>query len=118
MRLVRYGPAGAEKPGILDSDGEMRDLSQLIADLTPAALSAASLASLAKVNPATLPRVSGGPRLGIPISGTGKFVAIGLNYADHAVESKLPIPLEPVIFTKAISSLCGPNDDVMLPPKS
>ncbi|ACA19241.1 5-oxopent-3-ene-1,2,5-tricarboxylate decarboxylase [Methylobacterium sp. 4-46] len=115
MKLLRYGPAGQEKPGLLDAEGRLRDLSGHVAEIGPDTLSPAGLAALAKLDPAGLPRVEGSPRLGVPLAGVGKFIAIGLNYADHAAESNLPIPKEPVVFTKAISSLSGPNDPVMLP---
>ncbi len=115
MKLLRYGPAGHEQPGLLDAQGRLRSLTGLLADLGPAQLAPASLAHLAEIDPATLPVVPGHPRLGVPVSGTRKFLAIGLNYADHAAESNLPIPSEPVVFTKAVSCLQGPNDEVMLP---
>ena len=115
MKLLRYGPAGREQPGILDAQGHIRALSGRCADIGPAELSPASLESLAAIDPASLPLVPGSPRLGLPFTGTRKFIAIGLNYADHAAESNLPIPTEPVIFTKAVSCLQGPNDPVMLP---
>ncbi len=115
MKLLRYGPAGHEQPGLLDAQGRLRSLSGRLEDLGPAQLAPASLARLAAIDPATLPVVPGHPRLGVPICGTRKFLAIGLNYADHAVESNLPIPAEPVVFTKAVSCLQGPNDEVMLP---
>ena len=115
MKLLRYGPKGAEKPGLLDADGQIRDLSGVIADVTADQLSPEKLAALAKIDPATLPLVEGSPRYGVPVANVGKFLAIGLNYADHAAESNLPIPPEPIFFTKAISCLTGPNDPVMLP---
>jgi 2-keto-4-pentenoate hydratase/2-oxohepta-3-ene-1,7-dioic acid hydratase in catechol pathway len=115
MRLLRYGPAGHEQPGMLDSHGRIRSLAGSIADLDREQLSPAALARLAAIDPASLPAASGKPRLGLPVAGTRKFIAIGLNYADHAAESNLPIPTEPVVFTKAVSCLQGPNDDVMLP---
>ena len=115
MKLLRYGPAGHEQPGILDSNGRIRSLAGTLADLTPQHLSPASLKRLAAIDPASLPVAAGAPRLGVPFAGTRKFIAIGLNYADHAAESNLPIPAEPVVFTKAVSCLQGPNDDVMLP---
>ncbi|MGH8320005.1 MAG: fumarylacetoacetate hydrolase family protein [Steroidobacteraceae bacterium] len=115
MRLLRYGPAGHEQPAILDSHGRIRSLSGKIADLEPQHLSPAGLARLAMIDPASLPAASGNPRLGVPVAGTRKFIAIGLNYADHAAESNLPMPTEPVVFTKAVSCLQGPNDDVMIP---
>jgi 2,4-didehydro-3-deoxy-L-rhamnonate hydrolase len=115
MKLLRFGPAGREKPGLLDRDGVLRDLSQELPDLTAEQLSAKSLGRLAGIDPATLPAVAGQVRLGVPIAGIRKFIAVGLNYADHAAEAGLPVPAEPVLFTKAISCLSGPNDDVMLP---
>ena len=118
MKLLRYGVAGREKPGLLDSHGAIRDLSGRISDLTPDQLAPAKLAALAAIDPTTLPVVQGKPRLGLPVAGTRKFIAIGLNYADHAAEANLPIPSEPVMFTKAISCLTGPNDNVMLPQES
>ena len=118
MKLLRYGPAGREKPGLLDSAGFIRDLSGKVGDITPEQLSPAKLAALAAIDPRTLPVVQGKPRFGVPLSGSRKFIAIGLNYADHAAESNLPIPAEPVVFMKAISCLNGPNDDVMLPKDS
>jgi len=115
MKLLRYGPAGREQPGILDAQGQIRALSGRCADIGPAELSASSLATLAALDPASLPLVPGSPRLGLPFTGTRKFIAIGLNYADHAAESNMAIPSEPVVFTKAVSCLQGPNDPVMLP---
>ncbi|MFI4887002.1 MAG: fumarylacetoacetate hydrolase family protein [Steroidobacterales bacterium] len=115
MKLLRYGPAGHEQPGLLDSHGRIRSLSGSIPDLTPQHLSAAGLRKLAAIDPASLPVATGNPRLGVPFAGTRKFIAIGLNYADHAAESNLPIPGEPVVFTKAVSCLQGPHDDVMIP---
>ena len=118
MKLLRYGPVGTEKPGLLDADGRIRDLSMYIKDLDGSQLSQAALATLAKLDPASLPLVSGTPRLGVPIASVGKFIAIGLNFADHAAESNLPIPKEPIVFAKTTSSLSGPNDEVMLPQES
>jgi len=118
MKLLRYGPVGREKPGLLDSAGVIRDLSGRIPDLTPEQLAPEKLAALAAIDPKSLPAVEGQPRIGIPVTGSRKFIAIGLNYADHAAEANLPLPPEPVIFTKAISCLNGPNDDVMLPKES
>ena len=115
MKLLRYGPAGHEQPGLLDSHGRIRSLAGSIPDLTAQHLSAAGLKRLAAIDPASLPAAPGNPRLGVPFAGTRKFIAIGLNYADHAAESNLPIPTEPVVFTKAVSCLQGPNDDVMIP---
>jgi 2-keto-4-pentenoate hydratase/2-oxohepta-3-ene-1,7-dioic acid hydratase in catechol pathway len=115
MKLLRYGPRGAEKPGLLDADGSIRDLSAHLGDITAQTLAPASLAELAALEPAALRRVDGAPRLGVPVKGIGKFIAIGLNYADHAREAGLPVPKEPPMFTKAISCLSGPDDEVMLP---
>src|SRR6185437_9375755 len=115
MRLLRYGPAGHEQPGLLDSHGRIRSLAGSIPDLTPPHLSPAGLARLAALDPASLPVAPGNPRLGVPVAGTRKFLAIGLNYAEHATESNLPLPAEPVVFTKAVTCLQGPNDDVMIP---
>ena len=115
MKLLRYGPKGQEKPGLLDADGRIRDLSGVIADLTPDQLWGEGLAALKTVDPETLPLVEGQPRYGVPVNGVRKFIAIGLNFADHAEESNLPIPSEPVVFTKAVSCLQGPNDTVVIP---
>lgn len=115
MKLVRYGRPGQEKPGLIDQDGKLRDLSGVIDDIGPAQLSDKTLAKLAKLKPAKLPAVRGKPRFGTPVSQVGKFIGIGLNYSDHAAESKMPIPAEPIVFMKAITSLSGPDDDVMLP---
>jgi 2-keto-4-pentenoate hydratase/2-oxohepta-3-ene-1,7-dioic acid hydratase in catechol pathway len=115
MKLVRYGRLGHEKPGLIDADGKLRDLSSIIDDIEPAQLSDKSLAKLGRIKPANLPAVRGKPRFGVPLSGIGKIVAIGLNYADHAAEAGLRVPTEPIIFMKAITCLNGPNDDVMLP---
>ena len=115
MRLLRYGPQGREKPGILDAAGRIRDLSAHVAALDAAALAPDKLARIAALAVDGLPIVEGAPRLGIPYTGIGKFIAIGLNYADHAAETNAPIPSEPVLFTKATSCLTGPNDPVMLP---
>ncbi|MET0221552.1 MAG: fumarylacetoacetate hydrolase family protein, partial [Tardiphaga sp.] len=115
MKLVRYGDFGHEKPGLIDQAGKLRDLSGHIKDLADDAFTPANLAKLAALDPATLPEVSGSPRFGSPIGGKPKFIAIGLNYADHAAESGMPIPSEPIVFMKALNSLCGPNDDVEKP---
>jgi 2,4-diketo-3-deoxy-L-fuconate hydrolase len=115
MKLLRYGPAGQEKPGLLDADGAIRDLSGHVADIGPAELSPEGLARLAAIDPASLPKVEGPVRCGVPFAGSRKFIAIGLNFADHAAESNLPIPTEPVVFTKAITCLQGPNDPVTIP---
>ncbi|MDF3838914.1 fumarylacetoacetate hydrolase family protein [Cupriavidus basilensis] len=114
MKLVRVGKPGAERPGLIDAEGRVRDLSGVLDGLGPQQLSAEALARLAQVDPATLPVVQA-ERFGVPWSGIGKIVAIGLNYADHAAEAGMPLPAEPIVFLKANSSLNGPNDDVMLP---
>ena len=113
MKFCRYGLRGQEKPGLIDARGVLRDLSGKIDDVTVAAI-----ASLGAVDPETLPAVQGEVRYGVPVKGIGKIVAIGLNYEDHAIESNLPIPTEPVMFMKALSSLTGPNDEVMIPKDS
>ena len=118
MKLLRYGPAGQEKPALLDAQGQLRSLAGHLPDIGPMQLAPASLKTLAALDPNTLPLVSGNPRLGLPLAGTRKFIALGLNYADHAAETNSPIPAEPVIFTKAVSCLQGPNDPVMLPKDS
>lgn len=110
MKLVRYGEKGAEKPGLVDKSGQLRDLSAHIKDLTGEAYSPETLKKLAGLDPASLPAVSGKPRFGAPVTGISKFVAIGLNYSDHAKETGAAIPTEPIIFQKASTSLCGPND--------
>lgn len=115
MKLLRHGPAGQEKPGLRDPQGFVRDLSSVIDDITPDVLAPEALKRIATLDPATLPVVPDGTRLGVPVAGIRKFIAIGLNYVDHAEEANLPIPSEPVVFMKAISCLNGPNDDVMLP---
>ncbi|HEY1505460.1 MAG TPA: fumarylacetoacetate hydrolase family protein [Stellaceae bacterium] len=115
MKLLRYGPKGKEKPGVLDRSGNLRDLSGTLSDITPDQLSPAALDRLRKIDPASLPPVTGTPRLGVPLTAIGKLVCIGLNYHDHANETGNPIPKEPVVFMKATSSLTGPNDDVVLP---
>ena len=115
MKLVRYGEAGKEKPGILDAQGAIRDLSGVVKDIDATTVSPEGIAKLKGVNVDSLPKVSGNPRLGSPIANVPKLICIGLNYADHAKESNLPIPLEPVVFMKAITAITGPNDDVKLP---
>jgi len=115
MKLCRYGPRGAEKPGILDQQGRVRDLSATIDDLTPATVTPEHLERLRAIDPESLPVVEAEPRYGVPLAGIGKFIAIGLNYADHAREAGLEPPPEPIFFTKAISCLTGPNDPVMIP---
>lgn len=118
MKLLRYGPMGQERPGLLDEDGVIRDLSAHIPDIGPDQLSPAALAALAGLDTAALPIVEGAPRYGPPVTGTRKFIAIGLNFADHAAESGAPVPKEPIVFTKATSCIQGPNDIVMLPQDS
>lgn len=115
MKLVRYGKAGQEKPGIIDADGNVRSVVDIINDWDGEHLTAKILAKIARINPAKLPLVKPKTRLGPPIARPAKFVAIGLNFADHAAESNLPIPKEPVVFNKWTSCIQGPNDDVMLP---
>ncbi|MEE8145294.1 MAG: fumarylacetoacetate hydrolase family protein [Kiloniellales bacterium] len=115
MKLLRYGPPGQEKPGLLDAEGRLRDLSGVIGDVGGEALLPGSLARLAALDPSDLPAVSGTPRLGPCVAGVGKFPAVGLNYADHAKETGGQAPREPIIFTKMTSSICGPNDDTVIP---
>src|ERR1051326_6765347 len=115
MKLIRWGAVGAENPGLVDRDGVLRDLSGHVADITPATLADESLTRLAAIDPAGLPKVPDGARLGVPVSSIPKIIGIGLNYADHAAETGQAIPKEPILFMKAISSLSGPNDAVMLP---
>ena len=115
MKLLRFGKPGKEKPGVLDHEGRLRDLSAHVADIGPEQLSPKGLAKLAKLNLEKLPLVRGKPRLGVPFVGATKFVAIGLNYSDHAAETGNPIPKEPIIFHKTLSCMQGPNDEVMLP---
>jgi 2-keto-4-pentenoate hydratase/2-oxohepta-3-ene-1,7-dioic acid hydratase in catechol pathway len=115
MKLVRYGKPGKEKPGLIDAAGRVRDLSEVITDIDAATLTPRVLARLAKIQPEALPAVRGAPRLGPCVAGVGAFIAIGLNYADHAAESGMAIPKEPVVFTKARSCIVGPNDDVVIP---
>ncbi|PYN99723.1 MAG: hypothetical protein DMD91_12040 [Candidatus Rokuibacteriota bacterium] len=115
MKLVRYGRAGAEKPGLVDQEGVLRDLSRVVKDITPAVLSPAGLKKLRGVKVERLPVVRGRPRLGCPLAGIGKVVCIGLNYTDHAKEVNLPLPDEPVVFIKANSSITGPNDSIVRP---
>jgi len=118
MKLCRYGRSGFEKPGMIDAEGRLRDLSKVIESIGPNELSPRGLKMLAKIKPQTLPVVANSPRLGVPYVGIGKFVAIGLNYSDHAKEAGMPIPSEPIVFMKATTSISGPNDDVIQPRKS
>jgi len=115
MKLVRYGNPGKEKPGLIDGQGKLRDLSGVLADIGPDQLSDAALAKIARLKTDKLPLVRGKPRMGCPVANIGKFIAIGLNYADHAAESGLPIPKEPVVFVKTINCIQGPDDNIMLP---
>ncbi|MEL4374548.1 fumarylacetoacetate hydrolase family protein [Brucella cytisi] len=115
MKFLRYGETGQEKPGLLDADGDIRDLSAHVGDLSGAALSPDALAKLGAIDINSLPKVEGNPRLGPCVAGTGKFICIGLNYADHAAESGMAVPPEPVIFMKATSAIVGPNDDLLIP---
>lgn len=115
MKLLRYGDKGAERPGLLDSAGQIRDLSQHVADIAGTALSSDSLARLASLDHASLPLVPGTPRIGPCVGQVGKFICIGLNYADHAAEAGMAVPSEPIIFNKWTSAICGPNDDVQIP---
>jgi 2-keto-4-pentenoate hydratase/2-oxohepta-3-ene-1,7-dioic acid hydratase in catechol pathway len=115
MKLVRYGPKGAEKPGLIDAAGQLRDLSGQVPDFRPELMTFDLTERLSRLDAKGLPAVEGTPRLGSPLARTGHFIAIGLNYADHAAESGQPIPAEPVIFSKAPSSICGPHDDVIIP---
>src|ERR1700691_3667305 len=115
MKLVRYGKSGKEKPGLVDSAGRIRDLSDIIADVGADALSPKVLARLAKIKPDALPLVRGKPRLGPCVANVGNFIAVGLNYADHAAETGAAIPKEPILFNKAPSCVVGPHDDVVIP---
>jgi 2-keto-4-pentenoate hydratase/2-oxohepta-3-ene-1,7-dioic acid hydratase in catechol pathway len=118
MKLLRYGPPGREKPGLLDPNGSLRDLSGEVPDIAGDALLPETIARLRSIDPATLPAVSGSPRIGPCVGRVGKFIGIGLNYADHAAESNMPIPAEPIVFSKAASCVSGPSDDIVLPPGS
>ena len=118
MKLVRYGRPGKEKPGLIDEFGRLRSLAGVVDDITPAQLSPQALKKLAKIDPASLPLVRGEPRFGVPLGGVGKFIAIGLNYRDHAIETGMAIPPEPIVFSKAITCLSGPDDPILLPPGS
>jgi 2-keto-4-pentenoate hydratase/2-oxohepta-3-ene-1,7-dioic acid hydratase in catechol pathway len=115
MKLLRYGSAGMERPAILDSEGALRDLSSVVADISGASLLSESLKKLRQLNPNDLPRVAGTPRLGPCVGSVGKFICIGLNYSDHAAESGMKVPAEPLVFMKATSAICGPNDNVVIP---
>jgi len=118
MKLCRYGKLGYEKPGLVDADGRVRDLSKIVDDIGPNEISPRGLKMLTKLKPESLPLVNAAPRFGVPYVGIGKFVAIGLNYSDHAKEAGLPIPSEPIVFMKATTCINGPNDDVIQPKNS
>lgn len=118
MKLLRYGSLGREKPGVLDAQGKIRDLSEVVDDLDLQALGMQGLEKLRSIDPRLLPQVSGEPRIGCPIANVGKFVAVGLNYSDHAAESGMPIPEEPIIFMKATTCIVGPNDRIVIPKDS
>lgn len=118
MKLLRYGPAGKEKPGIVDAQGHIRDLSGVLDDITADTVTPEGLAKLARIKVDELPAVSGQPRIGVPLAGIGNFIAIGLNYSDHAEETGMAAPAEPIIFSKHLSCLAGPDDDVVLPKDS
>jgi 2-keto-4-pentenoate hydratase/2-oxohepta-3-ene-1,7-dioic acid hydratase in catechol pathway len=118
MKLCRYGKKGYEKPGIIDAEGRLRDLSKVVESIGPKEIAPRGLKMLAKVKPEKLPVVNSGPRLGVPYVGIGKFVAIGLNYFDHAKEVGAPVPSEPIVFMKATTSISGPNDDIIQPRNS
>lgn len=118
MKLLRYGEVGAERPGLLDKAGRIRDLSSVVQDITPTVLGTRSLQQLAALNIDTLPVVNDEPRIAPPVAGVGKFIAIGLNYRDHAAETNMPIPAEPIVFSKATSCIVGPYDEVRLPRSS
>lgn len=115
MKLLRYGPKGREKPGLLDADGRIRDLSKKIDDIGPEVLAPARLRALARLDTGRLPLVKGNPRLGPPVARVGKIVAVGINYAAHGAETKIEVPAEPILFTKAVTALSGPNDPIVLP---
>jgi 2,4-diketo-3-deoxy-L-fuconate hydrolase len=118
MKLCRYGKPGSEKPGMIDGEGRLRDLSRVIGNIGPEEIAPKSLAKLSGLKPETLPVVDGDPRMGVPYTGIGKFVAIGLNYSDHAKEAGLALPTEPIVFLKATTCISGPNDDIIQPRNS
>ena len=118
MKLLRFGELGQEKPGMLDADGDLRSLANVIDDLSGATLTRAGLDQLKNIDPTTLPQVEGAPRIGACVGEVSKFMCIGLNYSDHAEESGMEVPAEPVLFMKATSAICGPFDDVLIPPGS
>lgn len=118
MKLCRYGKDGFEKPGMIDANGKLRDLSKVVGNIGPNEISPRGLKNLARIKPESLPVVTGSPRMGVPYVGIGKFVAIGLNYSDHAKEAGMAVPSEPIIFSKATTCISGPDDDVVQPPAS
>lgn len=115
MKLVRYGAHGTEKPGLIDKEGALRDLSEHVADIDPSTLRRDTLQRLAAIDPATLPKVAGEPRFGAPVAPVGKMICVGMNYARHAAETGQPVPEQPVLFMKATSAIMGPDDDVVIP---
>ena len=115
MKLLRYGPSGREKPGLMDTEGKIRDLGDIISDIAGDVLTDAGIAKLRDLDATSLPLVEGEPRIGPCVGGVGKFVCIGLNYSDHAAEAGQPVPTEPIVFMKATSAICGPNDNVEIP---
>ncbi len=118
MKLVRYGAPGHERPGLIDAAGSIRSLADHIADISPETLATGEVLALRGIDPASLPAVAPGTRLGPPLSRTGNFLAVGLNYSEHATETGAAIPAEPILFNKAPSCMVGPDDDVLLPPGS
>lgn len=118
MRLVRYGERGHEKPGVFDAQGQLRDLSGIVRDIDATVLDPAGLSGLSALDMTTLPMVPGAPRLGAPVARVGKFICVGLNYHDHAAESGMAPPEQPILFMKAASAVCGPNDGILIPPGS
>tara|TARA_R110000787_G_scaffold59662_7_gene135165 strand:+ start:56649 stop:57500 length:852 start_codon:yes stop_codon:yes gene_type:complete len=118
MNLLRYGPLGKEKPGLIDTEGKIRDLSGIVSDISGDVLTDAGIAKLRDLDPKSLPLVEGEPRIGPCVGSVGKFVCIGLNYSDHAAEAGQPVPTEPIVFMKATSAICGPNDNVEIPRSS
>lgn len=118
MKLCRYGTEGAEKPGVIDAEGKLRDLSKVLPEITPSQLTPRELERIAGIKPESLPLVAGNPRMGVPLSGISKYVAIGLNYSDHAAEAGMAVPTEPIIFLKSTTCICGPDDDTIQPRNS
>ena len=118
MKLLRYGNPGQEKPGMLDQNGTIRDLSNIVEDIAGDVLLPEGLEKLKNLDPGSLPTIEGSPRMGACVSGIGKFICIGLNYSDHAEETGASVPSEPIIFSKATSAVCGPDDDIIIPRNS